>query len=264
MYIGQSADLKKREKTHIYNLKRGSHPNCHLQRAWAKGERFTFLIIEECEPAKLNDREIFWIDHFDTFRRGYNQCLGGEATRGYHFQEETKRKISESKKGRKVSQETIDKRCETFKKHLANDEEFRKAYKERLKNRPHRCGTIGRKHTEKEKRAVGEKLKGKKISEEHKAKLREMYSGEKSITAKLTAYDVATIRYRFLCGERQIDIQKDYSVTPQTIYDIVRGRKWKSVPMDKDTLEKLVKGGKPEDGKTVSQYASDVYHKGRR
>lgn len=53
----------------------------------------------------------------------------------------------------------------------------------------------------------------------------------------MTESDVIDIRYRFLHGERQIDILKDYpNVTSQTIYDIVRGRRWKSIP---NTIKEL-------------------------
>lgn len=56
----------------------------------------------------------------------------------------------------------------------------------------------------------------------------------------MTESDVIEIRYRFLCGERQKDIIRDYpNVTPQTIYDIVRNRRWRSVPNTLEELEEL-------------------------
>lgn len=242
-YIGRSVDVKKRKNEHFGALKRGRHPNVHLQRAWNNGARFDFETIEQCSAADLNEREIYWIAKYDSFHNGYNQCEGGKSTTGRPCSAETRRKISEGNKGKKTSEETIRKRTESLKRHLAEDPVFaaehRRKLSERLKGKP--SWNKGRPCPEWKKKQVSEKLKGRYISEAHKENLRELYSGEGSITAKLTKSDVVEIRYRFLSGERQIDICKDYPVTPQTIYDIVRGRRWQSVPMDKTSLEAILK-----------------------
>lgn len=242
-YIGQSIDVQKREKEHFCMLKNGKHANNHLQRAWNNGDRFDFEIIEECPREDLNDREIYWIAAYDSFHNGYNQCEGGCSTLGRECSEETRRKISEGNKGKKLSEETIWKRTETLRKRIAEDPVFaaehHRKLSERMKGKP--SWNKGVPCPEWKKKQVSEKLKGRYVSEEHKEKLRELYSGEKSLNAKLTKSDVVNIRYRFLCGERQIDICKDYPVSPQTIYDIVRGRRWKSVPSDLASLEKLIK-----------------------
>ena len=38
---------------------------------------FTFQIVELCRQDELNDREIYWIKHYNSFKDGYNQTLGG-------------------------------------------------------------------------------------------------------------------------------------------------------------------------------------------
>jgi len=45
-----------------------------LSRAFRKYglENFTFEIIEECSPEKLNERERHWIHFYDSFYNGYN------------------------------------------------------------------------------------------------------------------------------------------------------------------------------------------------
>lgn len=242
-YIGQSRDLKKRKTTHFWALKNNRHPNKHLQRAWNLGDTFRFEIIEECAPEECNEREIYWIERFGAFgENGYNMCRGGDTTTGRACTEETKRKISNSKRGRKASEETIRRRTASLKKHMEEDPAFREKVRERarrmLQGRP--AWNKGKPCSEERKRILSEANKGRVISEEHKEKLRELYSGENSLTAKLTKEDVVEIRYRFANGERQIDIAKDYPVTNQTIYDIVRNRRWKSVPTDKKTLEAMI------------------------
>ena len=240
-YIGRTLKFTKRQLEHFSALRNGRHPNNHLQRAWDLGDRFEFEIIERCEPDKLNEREIYWIAYYDSFHNGYNQCEGGATTQGYHFSEETKRKISMKNKGRKCDPEVVQRRKDTLKRHLQEDPEFARRYRENLskasKGKP--SWNKGIPCSEEKKKLLSEKMKGRYVSEEHKEKLRSLYSGENSITAKLSKNDVVEIRCRFLSGERQIDIVKDYPVTPQTIYDIVHGRRWKSVPMTLEELQKL-------------------------
>lgn len=240
-YVGRTTDFSKRERTHFWMLEKNRHPNSHLQRAWNNGERFTFQILERCEPDKCNEQEIYWIEKLDTIKKGYNQCEGGQATTGYHFTEEQRRRISENRKGIPRSREAIERSRETFRERMESDPEFAAEYRQKLSqaSKGRKPWNDGRPHTEEEKRHLSEVLTGRHISSEQKQKLRELNSGENSIIAKLTKRDVVEIRYRFLSGDRQIDIAKDYPVTPQTIYDIVHNRRWKSVPNTLEELEDL-------------------------
>lgn len=239
-YIGRSIDLEKREKTHLWMLKNNRHPNVHLQRAWNLGERFDFEIIEQCDPDRCNEREVYWIAFFDAMnmKKGYNLCEGGQSTTGYHFTEEGKRKISKANSGRKCTKEAIEKRVAGLKKHMEDDPEFAEEIRERCRKLAYGGWNKGRKATKETRQKLSEALKGRYVSPEHKEKLRNLYSGEKSITAKLKQSDVVKMRYRFLCGEKRLEIAKDYpQMSPQTIYDIVVGNRWKCVPMEKEQLK---------------------------
>ena len=243
-YIGQSRQIEKRRRTHFRLLENNQHFNIHLQRAWNGGDRFDFEVIEECSKEYLNDREVYWIQEFNTMVDGYNLCKGGDATDGYHFTDEQKAKISKANKGRKVKEETIKRRNESRTRHIQNDKDFAEkmmeSWKRQAKERNFGGWNRGIPCPEEQKKIVSEKLKDRVITEEHKKKLRELYSGENSLTSKLKKNDVVIIRYRFLKGERQKDILKDYpNITPQTIYDIVRNRRWKSVPNTLEELEEI-------------------------
>lgn len=242
-YIGQSVNIQKRKNEHWNRLRKGEHSNSHLQAAWNNGCTFDFEVIEECDKSDLNEREIYWIDYFGTMdmAKGYNMCAGGHSTLGRVCSEETRRKISEGNKGRKMSPETIAKRTETLKKRIENDPVFAEEHHRRLSmGRKGNAWNKGRPCPEWLKEHNRKCMTGFVRSEEHKQKLRDLYSGEGSLTAKLKKKDVVEIRYRFLMGERQIDICKDYPVGPQTIYDIVHGRRWKSVPMDLASLKEML------------------------
>lgn len=84
-YIGQTYSIKNRFYRHKKELRKNIHHNNHLQSAWNKyGEdNFEFSVIEYCNVDLLNDREIYWIDFYDSFRNGYNQTSGDIGCRGY-------------------------------------------------------------------------------------------------------------------------------------------------------------------------------------
>lgn len=46
-------------------------------------ENFNFEVIEECPEELLNEREIYWISYFDSYRNGYNSTLGGGGSLGH-------------------------------------------------------------------------------------------------------------------------------------------------------------------------------------
>lgn len=106
-YIGQSNNIRKRNLYELRNLRNGvfhyNNSNNHIVQAWQKyGENaFEWVVLEECEIDKLDEREIFWIKEKDSYRNGYNQTLGGGGSRGVIVSEETKRKMSLSSKGEK-------------------------------------------------------------------------------------------------------------------------------------------------------------------
>jgi len=237
-YIGKTVDLHKRIVTHLWRLENGTHPNPHLQRAFDKygKNRFVFEVLERCREEDLSDKEMFFINKYNSFGNGYNLTAGGDGAAGRKLKEETKTRISQANKGRKRTKEQREKISEAGKKLWSNPK-----YREKMMKRPKPTSVWnkGRRHTEEEKKHLSEKLKGRRITEEHKKKLHELYKGEKSLTAKLTEQQVIEIRLRFLKGEKQCDIKKDYQVSAQTINDIVRNRRWRHIPNTIKELEKI-------------------------
>lgn len=83
-YIGQSRNIERRWKDEkqraFYEFAREyDYPISRALRKYGL-ENFSFSIIEECPIEKLNERERYWINYYNTFFEGYNQTLGGEAT----------------------------------------------------------------------------------------------------------------------------------------------------------------------------------------
>ena len=125
-YIGQARDLNKRGYEHLRGLKGNYHFNNYLQKAFNKYSQkgFEFKVIEECREELLDEKEMFYIEKFNTMdkTKGYNLRAGGHKPRlseiskskisstriqrikegqivlgGYKYTEEQKEKISKSK-----------------------------------------------------------------------------------------------------------------------------------------------------------------------
>lgn len=84
-YIGQSIHVEERWKEHIE--KNNNKSLIHLAIIKYGVENFSFEILEQCSQQELNDREIYWIDKYDTYQNGYNLTLGGESGRKYDVNE---------------------------------------------------------------------------------------------------------------------------------------------------------------------------------
>lgn len=65
IYIGQSEDIERRWKTHLYQLSNSTHNNYNLQNTYNKYGIPVFSILEVCERAQLLIQEKAWASEFD-------------------------------------------------------------------------------------------------------------------------------------------------------------------------------------------------------
>lgn len=81
IYIGQSVNLKYRMRRQRQCLRDGIHENDYLQKHANKYgiDNYEFRVIEKCELDTLDERERYWIAHYDSMDRskGYNLESGG-------------------------------------------------------------------------------------------------------------------------------------------------------------------------------------------
>ena len=107
-------------------------PLYHAIRKYSR-EDFEIFTLEECDILLLDEREQYWIEHFNTLKEGYNCDKGGQGILGFKHSEETKIKMSLSKKG-KASPQKGKKMSEEQKKKISLS--MQKAYNEgKRKNR---------------------------------------------------------------------------------------------------------------------------------
>jgi group I intron endonuclease len=136
-YIGQTQNtVEERWKEHIYD---SQFKDFKFYRAIRKygSENFKVEVLEEVSTTQeLNEREKFWIQYYDSYKNGYNSTLGGEDNPmnyqenrdkvgkskignknwlGKVHTEETKQKMSEIAKGRKMLDVSKNKLSQTRK-----------------------------------------------------------------------------------------------------------------------------------------------------
>lgn len=112
-YIGQSVDLVDRHREFVrFDQRYAGHRINNARKKYNHESDWKYEVLEYCDYSKLNEREIYYIELYDTYRNGYNQCLGGSATFGYKFTDEQKKRMSIVHTGRKQSEEEKQKKRE--------------------------------------------------------------------------------------------------------------------------------------------------------
>lgn len=134
-YIGQSIDIEKRWYNHINALELKYHYNIHLQRAWDKygSSNFDFYILELCDKRYLDEKEIYYITKYDTFKNGYNRTSGGKGVPDIIVSEEVRKKIAVASTGRFYSEKTREKMRQHMLKQF-QDSEFVKAFRKNIES----------------------------------------------------------------------------------------------------------------------------------
>jgi group I intron endonuclease len=97
MYIGQSVDIFNRWAQYHRLEQKVIGPKLYNSFIKYDLDNHIFEIVKECLKEQLNDEEIKYIEEYSSFLKGLNLTKGGE---GVKHTEETKRKISESKKNK--------------------------------------------------------------------------------------------------------------------------------------------------------------------
>lgn len=185
-YIGQTMyTIDERFKQHIRASNNGSELMFHQAIRKYGYENFSSEIVEVCEnDIELNEREIYWIRFYDTYKNGYNMTEGGgipwnrgknglqtawnkgitmtedqKKNMGHAVDNATKEKISKTKTGTKLSEahkQAISEACSGEKN-----------------------GMYGKKHSEKTKKILSKKATGRKWTQEQKEERSKMQKGKK-------------------------------------------------------------------------------------
>jgi group I intron endonuclease len=228
IYIGSSVDVHRRWGLHRTHLNTGNHNNKYLLRAFEKygKESFVWEIIEECSEDILWEREQHYLDTLQPFNeKGYNSARVVKAPMtGRKHTLEDRQKMSRVQKARNY------KHTEEWK--LANS----------LRNK-------GKKRSLEASAKTAAKLKGRKFTEEHKAKIKKHASSPERIKEKSERMKKVWAAVR---------LGKDCYVYMIAVYavrcGIVLSKLWKgTIISEQDRLNKSKAQLKPELRKQKSE-----------
>lgn len=181
------------------------------------------LQMQKKPEKKLDELEEYYIKRFDTYRNGYNMTFGGYTTTGMKASEETRRKLSQIRKGRKGAPQSEQQKQEQSRrlKALWNNPEWREQYMMIISTAEYR--------KKKSEMSKGERngMYGKKATPEARAKM--------SAARK---------------GERNHNYAKSF---PDEIKRKLREAALKRKPMSEDTKNKL----KIANGTAVCQFSME-------
>ena len=198
IYIGQSRNINGRKSQYKRNFGKNQ---CRIYNSIVKygWENHKFEVIHECQESELNELERYYIKLYDTFdtEHGMNLTSGGDSV-SREISEETRKKLSDAKKGTKLwlgKKHTEESKKKMSVAHIGKKSNLGKKRSEEYKlkmsiarkgkkvSEKHRLGIIrgliGRKVSEETKQKISKANKGKKLSEEHKQYLNQINTGRK-------------------------------------------------------------------------------------
>ena len=106
VYIGQTIDLNRRYKDHLYYAQHNPVQQIHKAIAKYGIENFDFSVLHKIEgeddfvKLRLNELEATEILSHNSYRCGYNASTGGEGNYGLVHSEETRKKIGAKSRNR--------------------------------------------------------------------------------------------------------------------------------------------------------------------
>lgn len=224
-YIGQSQNIITRWEQHCKALQGNRHHNRHLQLAWNKYGKsaFEFHVLEYCLLDQLDDREQYYLDMHTKNANCYNIATDARAfARGTKHSVETRNKMSEAKHN--ISDETRHKMSATRRGRHVSEETRCKISMAQI-GRP--SPTLGKKHSDESRQKISKALKGRIVSDETRQKMSEAHSGENHPKSKLTDMDIPEIKRMSNDGWTQKAIGAYYGVSHTLICRILRGERWK-------------------------------------
>ncbi|APQ72279.1 GIY-YIG nuclease family protein [Clostridium botulinum] len=204
VYIGQSTNLKSRKIHHKSELRCKRHPNLYLQNAFCKyGEgNFRFEIIEKVDEQNLDEREIYWINYYNSTNEkyGYNLESGGKKYK--HHNERSKEIMSIKSKNAIRTQEWRNKIGLAHKGKIISEQTKLKLRKINL---------------------------GKTHSNETKEKISKRMKGDKNRSAKLTNKEVRHIKMSMYLDMSKYEILKLFGISNKTFCNIKGLNNWNHV-----------------------------------
>lgn len=175
-YIGSSKNIERRFNQYkILNCKRQIKLYNSLKKYGV--ENHSFEILYQCKFDDLYKWERYFGEQFDVIENGLNCKLPGYNDKKGIYSDETKQKISESNKGKKLSKEHKQKIYESNKgnKYTLGKKHSDETRKKMSESKKGNKNSLGKKNSEETCKKISQSNKGKKRSEESIKKRIESY-----------------------------------------------------------------------------------------
>lgn len=208
LYIGSSKNIAKRWERHKYDLNKNRHPNSHLQNAWNKygKDSFIFEIVEKCKEEDLIIREEL---NISILSPQYNKIsiINGQII----FSEESKNRMSESAKKKIFTEE--------HRKNMSNSRKNKKL-------------------SEDTKQKISLSNSGKTIPLDTRKKISDTLKSKSEINpnAKLNWEKVYEIRDLYKDGYKCKELMELYNIGETAIYSIVNNKSWRVKDGKKESI----------------------------
>jgi len=278
VYIGQTTDERRRRNTFLNLNKSYGGEKIDRARLKYKPENFNYEILFRAEfdsahdaQVKLDELEQFYIKEFNSYKSGYNMTFGGYTTIGLTFSEEQKKRMSESRTGRKLRPRTEEEKMlhSVVMKEKWASEDYRRLRRQIEQTEEHKRkksesvrgpknGMFGKKHTDEAREKMSYSRFGEKNIWFGKIKNQEY---RENISATLTEY----YRTHIVSEETKEKISKKISVP--VIQFLENGEyiaqfdsatiAGKAVGIDASCIIKVCKGKRQSAGGYKWKYAND-------
>lgn len=206
-YIGQSKNIEQRFKEHQYHKQTIVGSEIELYGL----ENFKFEVLEECDEARLDQLEEYYIKKYDSIKKGYNRVQGGQHNKG------------ESNANVSLTEQDIYNIRESYKNHKKRLDVY-ESYKDKITFLSFANIWNG---------ASWQNVHMDVYTKENKQYYsKEATNGENSETALFTNNEVLKMRKRYI-NESAKDIYKDVAdrCQFQTLQAILWGRSYKNIPI---------------------------------
>ena len=207
-YIGQSNNIDRRIEEHKYKN------DLAIDKAIQKYgiESFTYEILEECTLDELDEKEIYWIAYYNTYKGfGYNCNAGGGNSRG------------ENNGRTNLTNEDVAYIRECYDLHLRRRDVYEQ-FKDKITFSSFASIWDG---------TTWKDIKQEVYTEENKQYYKyHATDGENSVSAILSDKEVINCRKRYV-NETAKEIYQDYKdrLSYQTLQSILWGRSYKHLPI---------------------------------
>jgi len=192
VYIGQSRNIEKRKIQYEKYIKESCRQVKLLASFKKYGfEKHIFFIIEECPFERLNDRERYWQEFYNSVEKGLNCLYTKTDTKPSVFSKKTRLKMSNSHSGKKLSNETKEKMRQV---------------------------RLGYKFSDEAKKKISDAHKGKKYSDDTLNKMSIAAKNDKSKWKAISCISPVGIYYEF---NNILEAANHIGVSPQSISNVL-------------------------------------------